>query len=148
MYIVDDMCLLFLSAVWTNIHISPPEHSGHSAEPNMCPVAALATLHPLNKHKGSVVLQLFWGHAGTNTAMQSSVSTSESESGRTTGRGGVCSRDGPAVGTLVFLTDACWCSTILACTSGSVMAFPLTQRLSSDAFSATLFGCWLFCKYD
>ena len=65
---VDDIRLLFLNAVSTNIHISPPEHLSHIAEPNMCPVAALATLHPFNKHMGSVVLQLFWGHTGTNTA--------------------------------------------------------------------------------
>jgi len=70
----------------------------------------------------------------------SSVSTSESEYVRTTGRGGVCSRNGPAVGTLVFLTDACWCSTIFACTSGSVMAFPLTTALKRWRF---LVAGWL-----
>ena len=69
----------------------------------------------------------------------SSVSTSESESGRTTGRGGVCSRDGPAVGSLVFLTDACWCSTIFARTSGSVMAFPLTTALKQLRFLVAFF---------
>jgi len=54
----------------------------------MCPVVALATLHLLDKHKESVVLQLFWGHAGANTPGTSSVSPSESESDRTTGMGG------------------------------------------------------------
>jgi len=68
----------------------------------MCPVAALATLHSLNKHKVSVVLQLSGAIQAQTQQGTSSVSTSESESGRTTGRGGVCSRDGPAVGSLVF----------------------------------------------
>jgi len=72
------------------------------------------------------------------------ISPSTSESGRTTGRGGVCSRDGPAVGSLVFLTDACWCSTIFACTSGSVMAFPLTTALKQLRFLVAFFPqVWL-----
>ena len=53
--------------MWINIHISH-EHASHSAEPNMYPLAALATMHPLYKHKGSGMLQLFGGHTGTNTA--------------------------------------------------------------------------------
>jgi len=61
------MSTLPQSIVDKHTHL-PSEHSGHSAEPNMYPVAALATLHLLNKHKGSVVLQLFWGQTGTNTA--------------------------------------------------------------------------------
>ena len=69
----------------------------------------------------------------------------QNQSSRTTYRCRVCSRDGPAVGSFVFLTAAVLCTTIFACTSGFViMAFPLTTALKQRRVLVAVFShVWL-----